>query len=122
MLEVLMEDPVAPEDETKLQQRIETLQIQQAELGLETYRLAKNVKDKEIDLPQISTDSSKPEFSDTHYVNQINSELPSSANPAQLGLHNIIVNPKFMGSQASVKQKNIGTATYVNPPDSDLHK
>ena len=121
MLEVLMEDPVAPEDEAKLQQRIEVLQMQQAELGLETYRMSENVKGEDNDLPQISTDSSKPDFSDTHYVNQSDSELPKSANPTQLGLHNTSVNPENVDLQTGVKQHNVGSATYVNPTSPNLH-
>ena len=121
MLEVLMEDPVAPEDEVKLQQRIEILQMQQAELGLKTYRLAENVKGEEIDLPKISGDFSKPGFSDTHYVNQTDSELPNEANPTQLDLPNIKVNPENMDLQVNVKQHNMGSSTYVNPTSPNLH-
>jgi len=121
MLEVLMEDPVAPEDEARLQQRIEILQMQQAELGLETYRMAERVKGEDIDLPNILVDSSKPSFSDTRYVNQTDSGLPDKANPAQLGLHNINVNPENMDLQVNVKQHNMGSTAYVNPTTPNLH-
>ena len=121
MLEVLMEDPVAPEDEAKLQQRMEILQMQQAELGLETYRMTNDVKGEDVDLPQISADSSKSDFSDTHYVNQMDSELLNNANPNQSGLHNIKVNRGNMDLPAGVKQNNIETSYYVNPTSPDLH-
>jgi hypothetical protein len=121
MLEVLMEDPIAPEDEALLQQRIEILQMQQSELGLETYRLAENVKGEEVDLPQVSEIASKPESSSLHNVNQADPDLPTEANPAQLDLHNMIVNPKNLDLQASVKQHNVGSNSYVNLPIQDLH-
>jgi hypothetical protein len=122
MLEVLMEDPVAPEDEAQLQQRIEILQMQQGELGLETYRLTENVKRNEADLLQISKFSPEPGFSDLHNVNQPNLDLPIKANPAQLGLHNISVNPENVDLQVNVKQHNVGSDSYVNLSNSDLHK
>jgi hypothetical protein len=43
VLEVLMEDPVVPEDEDKLRKQMELLQLQQGQLGLETYRLAEDI-------------------------------------------------------------------------------
>jgi hypothetical protein len=122
MLEVLMEDPIAPEDEARLQQRIEILQMQQGELGLETYRLAENVKKDEPNLPQISEGSSESEFSDLHNVNQSNLDLPVKANPFQLGLHNTGVNPGNIDLQTNVKQHNVGSESYVNLPISNLHK
>ncbi len=121
MLEVLMEDPVAPEDEAKLEQRMEILQMQQAELGLETYRLTENVKGKDIDLPQISEASPKSDFSATHYVNQKDSDLPTNANPTQLGLHNVEVNPNKLDLPTHVKQHNMGSDSYVNPLTPNLH-
>ncbi|MBN1995813.1 MAG: hypothetical protein JW953_24215 [Anaerolineae bacterium] len=120
MLEVLMEDPVAPEDEAKLQQRIEILQMQQGELGLETYRL-ENVKGRDADLPQISGEKMSPQNTDLHYVNQLNSDSLLSANPLQLGLHNTKVNQENLGLQTNVKQQNMGSDSYVNLPIVDLH-
>jgi hypothetical protein len=121
ILEVLMEDPVAPEDEIRLQQQIEILQMQQGELGLETYRLAENVKRAKADLPQISPVLSKPEFSDSHYVNLINPDLQTGVNPIQLGLHNDIVNQEISDSQMAVKQYNPVLDSYVNSSNSGLH-
>ena len=121
MLEVLMEDIVAPEDETRLQQQIEILQMQQGELGLETYRLTQNVNMFDTDLPQISEPSSGSDSPDSRYVNQYSLDLPTNANPAQLGLHNSKVNPGKMDSRNIVKQQNMGLDTYVNQSILDLH-
>ena len=44
LLEVLMDDPVVPEDEVKLQKQMEVLQMQQGELGLETYRISDQIQ------------------------------------------------------------------------------
>lgn len=122
MLEVLMEDPVVPEDEARLQQQMEILQMQQGELGLETYRLTENVKPEKIDLPQISKHFSDPGFSDSHYVNQNVTDLPEKANPAQVGLHKDIVNPDNTDLQADVKQHDLGLGSYVNLPRVGSHK
>jgi hypothetical protein len=121
MLEVLMEDPVAPEDESKLQRQIEILQIQQGELGLETYRLNENVNGIKSDLPQISTLLSESKTSDLRYVNSSNPNLPTGVNPSQLGLHNVVVNREFTDLQANVKQYNSDSDSYVNSLNPDLH-
>ncbi len=117
MLEVLMDDPVVPEDEIQLQKQIEILQMQQGELELETYRLTENVINDHSNLPHISEDMPKQQISDLHYVNQPNSELPISANSVQLDLHNTPVNRDNTDLLASVKHNNIGSDSYVNLPN-----
>jgi hypothetical protein len=121
MLEVLMEDPVAPEDETRLRQQMEVLQMQQGELGLETYRISESVKRDKARLPKISENFPEPEFSDLHYVNQKGQGSPIQANPNELDLHNSVVNPDNTDLLTSVKQENLELDTYVNQPQSDLH-
>jgi len=117
LIEVLMDDPVVAEDEEKLQKQIEILQMQQGELGLETYRLNENVKDDNSDLPQISGSLHKQQKSNSHYVNQPDTELPSEAKSVQLGLHNAQVNPDKLGLQTPVKQEIPKSDSYVNPPN-----
>ena len=97
LLEVLMEDPVVAEDETRLQKQMEILRLQQGELGLETYRLNENVSPVNPELPQISASSSKPQNPDLLYVNRVASDLPASIKSAQSDLHNGVVNPDYLG-------------------------
>jgi hypothetical protein len=120
MLEILMEDPIVPEDEVKLQKQIEILQMQQGELGLATYRLAEEVNSDRSNLPQISTRLTNQQFSDLYYVNQKTDDLPLEANPGQLDLHNLVVNPDNSVLQAGVKQYNIELENYVNPSNLGL--
>ena len=120
LLEVLMDDPVVPEDEARLQKQIEIMQMQQGELGLETYRLEESVNDGKSNLPQIFDNSSKQEKSDLHYVNRANPELLQLAKSKQLDLHNAPVNPTNMDLQRSVKQNNSEKDSYVNPLNPTL--
>lgn len=120
LLEVLMEDPVVPEDEVHLQKQMEVLQLQQGELGLETYRFDTNVNNENSDLPQILDISHNRHIPDLRYVNQPKAELPNQANPVQLGLHNRTVNPDYSDLPPNVKQQNHETASYVNQLNSNL--
>ncbi len=121
MLEVLMEDPVIPEDEARLEQQMEILRMQQGELGLETYRLTENVKTDDVELPPISQKSPPPDSSGSHYVNQNVAGSPKQANREQSDLHNEVINPDFTGLPTGVKQQNSGTGHYVNQESVDLH-
>ena len=121
MLEVLMEDPVVPEDEAKLKHQMELMQMQQGQLGLETYRLAENVNPTDSKLPQISSAPHTRNDSDLRYVNQNGDDLPTGANLNDSDLHNAHVNPDNLGSQTRVKQHNMGLGHYVNQPLTDLH-
>jgi hypothetical protein len=114
LLEILMEDPVAPEDEAQLRQQIEVLQLQQGELGLETHRLTKNVSGDDSDLLQLSPKTHKQQISSLHKVNQLDPDLPAQANSSQLGLHNASVNPDNSDLPSGVKQNNLGLDSYVN--------
>lgn len=120
LLEVLMEDPVVAEDETRLQKQMEILRLQQGELGLETYRLNENVSSVNPELPQISTPVSKPQNPDLLYVNRTASDLPHSLKPSQDDLHNGIVKPDYPGLPHHVKQDNSGLEDYVNPLNPPL--
>jgi hypothetical protein len=53
LLEILMEDPVVPEDEARLQKQIELMRMQQGSLGLETYRMHENIEGNKLDLPEL---------------------------------------------------------------------
>ena len=120
-LEVLMEDPIAPEDEVRLQQHLEILRLQQGELGLETYRLVETVSTTKPGLPPLSNPSSESEYSDSYYVNQANPDLPAIANSVESGLHNIIVNRENSNLPPFVKQEISGSDSYVNSIIPDLH-
>ncbi|GAB4425484.1 MAG: hypothetical protein Fur0044_23570 [Anaerolineae bacterium] len=120
LLEILMEDPVVPEDEARLQQQVELLRLQQGELGLDTYRIAPAVKGDNLDLPKISANFHEPQKADLPYVNQKNLELPGRANPKQVDLQKPLVNPDNSDLLPAVKQNNLGLDSYVNLPFSDL--
>ncbi|MCB0176227.1 MAG: hypothetical protein KDJ97_37365 [Anaerolineae bacterium] len=120
LLEILMEDPVVAEDETRLEQQIELMRMQQGELGLETYRLGENVTGAASDLPKISKNRHKQENLDLRYVNQGESELPNKANPVQLGLHNRSVNPDNTDLPTGVKHNDSDLGSYVNPSNLEL--
>lgn len=120
LLEILMEDPVVPEDEARLQQQVELLRLQQGELGLETYRITPAVRGDNLDLPKISANLREPQKTDLPYVNQKNLELPSKANPKQADLQKLLVNPNDSDLPPAVKQNNLGLDSYVNLPFSDL--
>jgi hypothetical protein len=120
LLEVLMEDPVAPEDEVRLQRQIELMQLQQGELGLDTYRLSENINGLDLDLPQISAEPAQSSAVEPAYVNQLNLGLPPQAKSDPLDLHNTIVNPDNLDSPQDVKQQNSASASYVNPDKTAL--
>jgi len=120
LLEVLMEDPVVEEDETRLQQQMELLQLQQGSLNLDTYRYAESVNNEATELPQISRDLHKQPDSNSRYVNPAQSELLNSDNPAQTDLHNRGVNPTNTDSPPSVKQDYVDQVNYVNQLSSNL--
>lgn len=120
LLEILMEDPVVPEDEARLQQQVELLRLQQGELGLETYRVSEIVKREKSGLPQISERGSKPEKADLPYVNLENVELPQIANSKQTGLTEGLVNQDNSDLLPRVKQKISVSDGYVNLSFSHL--
>jgi hypothetical protein len=122
LLEILMEDPVVPEDEARLQQQVELLRMQQGELGLETYRLTKNVGADNAGLPKILENWREPEKADLPSVNLQNPELPTEANPDQSDLHIVTVNPNNSDLLPSVKQNKPGSDGYVNLSFPNLPK
>ena len=118
LLEILMEDPVIPEDEVRLQQQVELLRMQQGELGLETYRVTENAKGYNSGLPRISDPLPESEKAGSRYVNRHNQESLWEANPKQPGLHRDQVNPSNSDLLPSVKQNNPDSDGYVNLPFS----
>ncbi len=120
LLEILMEDPVVPEDEAQLLKQIEIMQLQQGELGLETHRLIDSVNAANTELPQISGNLHKPAFTDLHYVNPISPSLHNEAKSNRSDLHNSSVNPDNPDLLTPVKQYNFGSDSYVNQPNGDL--
>lgn len=122
LLEVLMEDPVVPEDEVKLRQQVDLLRMQQGELGLETYRLTPNVSRINSDLQKITGDSLEPQKTDLPYVKPLNLDLPLQANSNQMDLHKSLVNQEFTDLLPSVKQNNSNSDSYVNLQFPNLHE
>lgn len=122
LLEVLMEDPVVPEDEAKLRQQVNLLRMQQGELGLETYRLTPNVSKNNTDLPKISSNSSTLQNTDLPSVKLLKPDLSSTANSSRTDLHNSFVNREKAGLLLPVKHNNSNLDSYVNPQFSDLYE
>lgn len=121
LLEILMEDPVVPEDEMRLQSQIEVLRLQQGSLGLENFRSEQYVPNGNSNLPSLSQENSNRHSSDLHYVNQDSPDLPGQANPAQLGLHKQSVNPNNSDLLTAVKLNNPDLSSYVNPLNTTSH-
>ena len=122
LLEVLMEDPVVPEDQARLEKQMELLQLQQGSLNLETYRLQDSVSDPEFDLPNLSPISHKPLSSDLQSINPDQSRLPFTANSSLTGLPEPVVNPEKQGLRASVKQEYLEQQNYVRQSYVDLRE
>ncbi|MBI1877802.1 MAG: hypothetical protein HYR94_06180 [Chloroflexi bacterium] len=120
LLEILMEDPVVPEDQARLQQQVELLRLQQGELGLETYRVTENVKVDNFDLPKISAGFREPQIPDSRLVNPQNLDLSEPINPKQSSLHKGQVKQDFSDLQSGVKQNNSNSGSYVNLSFSGL--
>jgi hypothetical protein len=120
LLEVLMEDPVVPEDEARLEKQMELLQLQQGSLNLETYRLHDPVNDASPDLPKLLPTSHTPVSSDSRSINPEQSDLPFVANNKFSDLPDAGVNPEKQGSPASVKQEFPGPPEYVKQSYVDL--
>lgn len=113
LLEVLMEDPIAPEDEIKLNNQVEQLQLQQGELGLETYRIQPEVNQNPPDLL-------KQEQPSTNTVNQQQPSLPTRGHQGSNGFTPQLVNPVNSDLRTSVKQNGLGLDLPVTVDSSDL--
>ena len=114
LLEILMEDPVVPEDEARLAKQIEVLQMQQGELGLETHRVTDGIGSENSNLPSLSDNPHKQQISNLHYVNQLDPKSQTQANPDRLDLRNAPINPANLGLQTDVKQQITELNSYVN--------
>ncbi len=113
LLEVLMEDPVAPEDEIKLAQQVEYLQMQQGELGLDTYRIRKDVNRQTSDLPGLPVETISA-------VNSVQFGSRERRSSEQGGLTVNGVNPVNADLVARVKQDEFVLHQRVNGETSDL--
>ena len=113
LLEILMEDPIAPEDEMTLAQQVELLQLQQGELKLNVYQNTPSINPSHPNLPQ-----SGP--ANGYAINTIKPDLPHQPNPTISGLTSQIVNPENLDLQTSVKQNNPNLAVPVASTSSDL--
>ena len=113
LLEVLMEDPIAPEDEIKLTQQVEQMQMQQGELGLENYRIPENVNPNKFN-------SHKTEPISIVAVNGNGSNSPVPRHPKTTGLTISEVNPTRPDSPSRVKQDSSDLASRVNEDSTTL--
>ncbi len=107
LLEVLMEDPIAPEDEIKLTQQVEQMQLQQGELGLESYRLTETVNPTDLN-------SQGAEAMPTIGVNGDGSSLPPQRHSKAGRLTINSVNPSTPDLPSGVKQVSSDLASRVN--------
>lgn len=113
LLEVLMEDPIAPEDELKLKSQVEQLQLQQGELGLETYRIRQQVNQNLPDSP-VTQSTAQP---------TVNQQQPNSPGGSQQGINGFTttpVNPDNSDLHPTVKQNGVGSALTVTTESVDL--
>ncbi len=113
LLEVLMEDPIAPEDELKLKNQVEQLQLQQGDLGLETYRLQSEVNQDSADLHPLTTHSN-------NIVNQSQPNLPPLGQRESDEFTPRAVNPINSDLPSVVKQNGTGLGLAVIAESMDL--
>lgn len=113
LLEVLMEDPIAPEDEIKLAQQVDQLRLQQGSMHLETYRIAPQVNPSQIYSPGLSG-------APITAVNSENTDLPTSSYSDPKRFTPSIVNRDRVDSPAIVKQYNSNLPAQVMATDSGL--
>ncbi len=107
LVEILMEDPIAPEDEMRLKTQIEQMQLQQGKLGLETPSLSSAVNPPTSDL------SSQNQLTRS----TVNPNAPESHLRGQAGERRLTINPVNQGepdSPPSVKQESVDLAYGVN--------
>jgi len=113
LLEVLMEDPIAPEDEIKLTQQVEQMQLQQGELGLQNYRLTESVNP--VDLNSLDTSPSS-----ITGVNGNDSHSPHSRHSKARRLTINKVNPSAPDLLSTVKQDSPDLVSRVNDDSANL--
>jgi hypothetical protein len=111
LLEVLMEDPIAPEDEVRLAHQVELLSYQQGRFGLGKAESAQNnqqINPAQSGLPRLPHNN----------INEVTShqvDLPSSSQPVQDGLTTNGVNPENADLRPIVKQYYTGSVLDVTP-------
>lgn len=116
LLEVLMEDPIAPEDEIRLAQQLELLRYEQAELGLAQQSTPQILNPAEIDSPPLSPLTIN-KLSD---VNKTNPDLHHLHQSGQTRLTTQPVNRSYSDLQPNVKQYYPGSPLDVISISSDL--
>jgi len=112
LLEVLMEDPVAPEDEIRLSQQVEFLQLQQGELGLDTYRRMPEVNRAQPSLQDLSP-------TDVNSVNTQNAGLRQGGVSTERRLTSPQVNPDNLDLPSPVKQHYVDSLVDVTLENSN---
>ena len=114
LLEVLMEDPIAPEDEVKLAQQLALMNYQQAQLGLENQPGSQNLNSSQTHLPQLSDEA-------INNVTSAGTDLPIPRHPGQTRLTTPHVNQDYSDLQSPVKQYYVDSSLDVITNISNLH-
>lgn len=114
LLEVLMEDPIAPEDEVKLSQQVALLNYQQTQLGLEARQTPQNLKSRQTNLPQLSE-------TDINNVTSSDADLPTSGHSDRERLTSQDVNRNNPDLLPPVKQYYVDSSLDVTTNTSDSH-
>ena len=113
ILEVLMEDPVAPEDEMKLAHQVELLSYEQRKLGLESQPTSLEVNTEQTNLPSLSDTPIKE-------VTSSSLDLPTHRHPTQERFTYNDVNPDNDDLQTPVKQDYVNSLVDVSSETVDL--
>lgn len=113
LLEVLMEDPIAPEDEVRWAHEVELLRYEQGDLGLKNHPSRQSLNRFDSDLPT----------SPSVNINEVTVsgvDLPVSSQSKQRRLTNKLVNQDNSDLQPFVKQHYVDSSADVTSDSSDL--
>ncbi|MDM8521435.1 hypothetical protein QUF64_15415 [Anaerolineales bacterium HSG6] len=125
VMEILMEDPVVPEDEIKLKQQVELIQTRQGSLNLETYRPINELAPQQIppeSSPMPESLNRQPDTSPRR-VNGQNDILDNNIKSHYDTLHHDVngqsvhsesLNRQNSASQQSIKGQNVDSHISAN--------
>jgi len=112
LLEVLMEDPVAPEDEVRLAQQVDLMRYEQSQLGLTIQAEPQVFNPAQNDLPGLSDGS-------INNVTTSNLDLPNQRQLEQDRLTSPSVNRNNIDLPPSVKQHYVDSLVDVSKDSSN---
>lgn len=114
LLEVLMEDPIAPEDEVQLAQQEALMRYEQTSLGINEPPLQSDVNPVQANSPQSNTKNITK-------VSITQADLESNSHQDIDRLTNPRVNPSNSDLAPSVKQYYVNSQDNVSTESTDLH-